>query len=129
MAEINAVGAACPLLRAVMHSEGHGVALREWNHFGARLHARALLGQYELATGEIATGLGQEDRDLEREHVLAIEILMQAVEIAGLVLQQQRRRPRLPGLMAALQERRVFGGVADVDPHRLVPAIGDALKL
>lgn len=93
-----------------MHSEGNGVALRERNHFGAGLHARALLGQHELAAGEIASRLGQEDRDLEREHVLAIEILMQAVEIAGLILQQQRRRPRLACLVASFQERGVSGG-------------------
>jgi len=40
------------------------------------------------AAGEVAARLRQQDRDLQRKHVFAIEILMQAVVVAGLVLQQ-----------------------------------------
>ena len=39
--------------------------------------------------------------------MLAVEVLVQAVVVAGAVLQQQRRRPRLAGLVAALEEVRV----------------------
>ena len=53
---------------------------------------------------------------------------MQAIVIVLTILQQQRRRPRLPGVVAAFQERLVAIGIADVDPHRLVPAIGDGAE-
>ncbi|MGY4230972.1 hypothetical protein ACVMIH_008333 [Bradyrhizobium sp. USDA 4503] len=56
--------------------------------------------------------------------MLAIEILVQAVVVALAILQQQRRRPRLFGVMAALQERRMRRRISDIDPHRLVPTIG-----
>src|ERR1700757_4135794 len=42
MAQVDAVGAARPLHRAMMHGKGDRVALSERHHFGARLHARAL---------------------------------------------------------------------------------------
>ena len=86
--------------------------------------ASAFSGQHELAAAEIAPRLRQQDRDLDRKHVLAVEVLVQAVVVALAILQQQRRRPRLPGVMTALQERRVRRGIADLDPHRLVPAVG-----
>src|SRR5262245_7643628 len=57
--------------------------------------------------------------------MLAIEVLMQAVVVAGPVSQQQRRRPRLPRLMAAAEERLVRVREARRDLHRLMPAIGD----
>ena len=126
MAQINAIEPARPLHRAVMHSKCHRVALPERHHFRPRLHPRPLFGEHEFAAGEIATGFREQYRDLQREHVLAIEVLMQAILVTGPRLQQQRRRPNLPGIMATLQERLVRQGIADVDPHGLVPAIGDA---
>ena len=50
---------------------------------------------------------------------------MQAVVVARPILQQQRRRARLSGLVAALEIFRVRLGITCVDPHRRVPAIGD----
>ena len=69
MAKINPIEAARPLHRAMMHSKCYRVALRQRHHFRPRLHPRPLLGQHELATAEIATGLRQQDRDLERKHM------------------------------------------------------------
>src|ERR1700739_358895 len=54
MAQVNTVGAARPLHRAMMHSKGDRISLRERHHFGARLHTRPLLGQHEFATSKIA---------------------------------------------------------------------------
>ena len=111
MAQINAVEAARPLYRPVMHSKCHRIALLQRHHFGPRLHARPLLGEHELAAVKIAAGLRQQYRDLQREYVLAIEILMQAIVVAGAILQQQRRRPGLARGMAALQDTpRDFAG-------------------
>ena len=101
VAHVDAVDAARALHRAVVHREDHRLALPQRHDLGARLHARALLGQHELAAGEIARPAGQQDRHLQRKDVLAVEVLVQAVVVARAVLQQQRRRPRLPGLVAA----------------------------
>src|SRR5665213_1893778 len=50
------------------------------------------------------------------------------VVVASAILQQQWRRPDLAGGMAARQERFVAGGIIDLDPHGLVPAIGHAVQ-
>lgn len=60
---------------------------------------------------------------MQREYVLAVQILVQAVVVAGAVAQQQRGRPRLTGGMTARQECLVPRRIDDVDVHRLVPAI------
>ena len=57
--------------------------------------------------------------------MLAVHVLMQAIVVAGAIAQQERRRPRLTRRMAAGAERLVLGGVADVDAHRRVPAVGE----
>ena len=88
MAEINAIETARPPYRPVMHGKSHRIALRERHHFGPRLHSRPLFGQHEFAAGEIATRLRQQDRDLQREYVFAVEVLMQAVVVTGTILQQ-----------------------------------------
>ena len=102
---------------------------RERYHLGARLHARSLLGEDELAAVEIPSRLGQERRDLQREDVLSVQILMQAVVIVRSVLQQERRRQGLSGAMAALEEGGVLGGKAHLEAEPLVPAVGDRREM
>src|SRR3954447_19867752 len=58
VAQVDAIKSAAALDRTVMHRKRHGVALTQGHHLGARLHARALLGQHEFAAREIAPGLG-----------------------------------------------------------------------
>ena len=41
-----------------MRDKDHRIALAQWHDFWPRLHAWALLGQYEFATGEITAGFG-----------------------------------------------------------------------
>src|SRR4051812_640350 len=55
--------------------------------------------------------------------MLAVEVLVQAVEDAWDVFEQQRGRPRLPSLMATGEEVGVALGIPDVDAEGLVPAI------
>jgi len=71
----------------VMDGEGHRITLLQRYDLGAALHARALFGQHELATGEVGAGLGEQNRDLNREREIAVEILMEAVEVPRDVLQ------------------------------------------
>src|SRR5277367_5392059 len=90
--------------RPTVHGEHYGIALRERDDGGSGLHARPLFRQHELAALEIAAGFGQKRRDLQRKNVLAIEVLVQAVVVAGAVSQQQRGRARLSRRMAAVEE-------------------------
>src|SRR5689334_16274410 len=95
VAERDAVVAARAPMRPAVDREHDGVALAERNHLGARLHARPLLGEHELAAVEILSRRRQQDRELQRKDVVAIEILVQAIVVAGAVLQQERGGPRL----------------------------------
>lgn len=104
MAQIHAITSFCPLDRAIVDSEGDSVALAQRHNFDAALHARPLFGQREFSARKIAPRFGQQDRHLDREGEIAVEILMQAVEVAGYILQQQRRRPDLTGMVALLKE-------------------------
>ena len=71
-------------------------------------------------------GSRQQDRHLQRKHVLAVQVLVQAVVVAGAVLQQQRRRPRAgPAAWQRAMNSACAVGIAHVDAHRLVPAVGD----
>src|SRR5436190_8802182 len=110
---------------AVVHRENHAVTLLQRYHLDAGLHAWTLLREHQLAALEIASGLGEEHSDLQREDVLAAEILVQAVVVAGAIAQQQRRRAGLSRGMAAGDEVGVLCRIAHLDTHRLVPAVGD----
>ena len=114
-----------PLNGAMVNGEDHSVALPERDHLGPRLHAGSLLGQHELAAGEVSSRLRQQDRDLQRKDVLAVEILMQAVVVVRPVLEQKRCRSDLPGGVAASQKIGMRFRIAHVDAQRLIPAIGD----
>ncbi len=61
--------------------------------------------------------------------MLAVEILMQAIIVAGAILQQQRRRTCLAGLVAAFEKRLMRLGITDMDPHRPVPTVSDGMEL
>lgn len=126
MAEIDPIVSFGALNRPVVGGEGDGITLAQWNNLGTTLHARALLGQDELSAAEIFPWLGEKDRHLDRECEGSVKILMKAVEVAGDVLQQQGRRPRLALIVALLEEGGVFGRVALVEAHTPVPVVGDA---
>src|SRR6476659_2022982 len=68
-----------------------GISLAQRQHERSRLHARALLGHHELAAFEVAARLREQQHKLKRKGVLPVNILMQAVVVAGAVLQQKRR--------------------------------------
>ncbi len=104
VAHIDTVAALAPLNRPVVDGKGNRVSLLERNRLDPALHSGPLLGQYELAAGEVTSGLRKKDCHLDGKGEIAIEILMQAIEIAGPVLQQQRRWPGLAGVMAEVEE-------------------------
>ena len=126
VAQVDAIDASGSLHRPAVYREDHRVALCQRHHFRTRLHAWTLFRQHEFPTSEIAARRRQQDRDLQRKHVLAVQILMETVVVVGAVLQDQRRRSRLSRRVAAIEECRMVFGITNVDPERLVPAIRDA---
>ena len=84
--QVDAIEAARALYRSMMHREDHAVALAERHNLDARLHAGSLFREYEFATGEVSSRCREQKRDLQREDMLAIEILMQAVVVTLAIL-------------------------------------------
>src|SRR5437868_10066901 len=101
MTEIYSINAARTLDRPVVHREDNAVSLAQRHHLRTRLHARPLLGHHELASMEVASWFREKNRQLQREDVLSIQILMKTVVISRSILQQQRSRFALPSLVTA----------------------------
>jgi hypothetical protein len=87
-----------------MNREDDRVALVWGKHFDSRLFARPLFGEDKFTALEIPFPLAQEESDLKGKDYLAIQILMQTVEITGPVLKHQRRRPLLACPVASFDE-------------------------
>jgi hypothetical protein len=88
VSHVDAVDATSARHRTLMNSEHDRVTPLQRHDFDARLHARTLLRQDKLTALELASGLRQQNSDLQRENVFAIEILMQAVVVAARIPQQ-----------------------------------------
>src|SRR5882757_9044512 len=95
MPEVHSIHATSSLHRTTMYGEHHAVSLMKGHYHRAGLHSGPLLRHNELAAGEVPTGLGQKNGKLEGEHMLAIEIPMQAIVIVSRVPQQEGRGPCL----------------------------------
>src|SRR4029077_6089042 len=74
MAHVHAISAACTLSRSVVDGEYDPHSLLKWYHLHSRLHAWSLFGERELAACKFLAGLRQQERDLEREDVFAVNI-------------------------------------------------------
>ncbi len=86
---------------------------------------RPLLQQQELAAGVVAPRVVQVDHHLQREHLVAVQVAVQRVPVAGAVTEQQRRGPPLPGPVTHLQPLVQRLGPL-VRPAQLgVPVLGD----
>jgi hypothetical protein len=127
--EIDAIHATVTLHRAIVNCEHNAISLSKRHHYWPRLHTRPLLGHHEFAAREVFVGFRQQNGELERENMLAIEVLVQAVVIVGAVLEQKRCRSSLTGLVASPDEVCMFIWIANINTHRLVPSIGDRNKM
>lgn len=100
VAHIDAIDSASAANRTVVDRKDHALALPQRHDFGARLHARPLLSEHELAAGKISPRLGQKKRHLKRKDVLTVNILMQTIEVTGTIAENERRRLALSVGMA-----------------------------
>ena len=80
------------LHRAIMHGKCNGVALPQRDDLGAALHARPLFGDDELPARKVPIRFRKQDRHLQRKREVAVQILMQTIEVARHVLQEKRCR-------------------------------------
>ena len=125
VAEVYTIDVLCTLDRTVMNCKDDPIALTKWYDDRPRLHARPLLRQHKFAASEISARFRQQDCKLKRKNVFAIEVLMQTVVIAGLVLKQQRRRFVLPTLMTALDVVLMLCRVTSGDAQDFIPSVRD----
>ena len=102
VAKVDAIVAPAALHRTIVDGKSDRIALAQWHDLGPALHSRSLFCQHKLATRKILSGFGEEDCHLKREREVAVKILVQAIEIAGYILQQEGCRPRLALLVALL---------------------------
>ena len=109
----------------VVDREGDRVAPTQRNNLDPTLHAGSLLREYEFAARKVLTGLGEQYGHLNWEGEIAVEVLVQAIVVARLVLKKQRRRANLTGIMAGRQIARVRLRVSSLIPHPFIPLVGN----
>ncbi len=111
--------------RALEDREDHDLAAPRPDRLAARLLARQILDQEELAALEVDPRPAQHRRRLEGEGEGPVKVAVETVVAARAVVQQQRRRLALAGGAATpavgLKGRRV----ARLAPHLLVHAVGE----
>ncbi len=129
MPQVYPVCAARALHGSLPDGEDHTIAAGQWDDFGARLHARALLGNDEFAASEIEAGLGEQEGSLQREDKFAIHVLVQAIVVTGAVCEEQGRGLVLPCAVATLQESAVLRWESLGETHAFVPLIGDGRQV
>ena len=87
----------------IVYRKYGGFAQLQGDHICDGLHAGAGFRENEFTTGEILLRRVQHKHDLEGKPDIAVQVLMQAIVIAGLVSQDKGCGPGLPGVMALLQ--------------------------
>src|SRR5436309_1553845 len=121
----DAMPAAVAARRPLARGEDHQLTLLGGDRLAARLRARPLLDQQEVATLVVDAPAAQEAGDLQWKGDVAVQILVQAVVSAGFVMQQKRRRLGLPGAPTDGEQAGEIIGIAPTAAERLLPAIGD----
>ena len=125
VSKVHAVDTPGSLDGTVANGEHHTVTTTKRHDLGSGLHPWPLLGQHKLTAGEVCVWFREKNRHLQRKHMLAVDVLMQRVEVALAILQQKRGRPRLPRLVAPGDEVCVRVGVAFMESQRYAPPVGD----
>src|SRR5207253_4653901 len=109
----------------VARREDDDLALLGRHDLAARLGARPLLDQQELAAGVVDGRAGEKAGELQGEDDVAVEVLVEAVVSTRLVVEEERRRLGLAAAAAEGEERGEIGRIARRRPERGLPAIRD----
>ena len=105
---IHAVVTTCASHRAVPRRKNNRLALIGPYYLGFGLRPRLLLDQQELPAFPVAPLLPQQEYHLQGKADVAVDVLVQAVVSARVVVEQQRRRLGLSGLVANFQKGIMF---------------------
>src|ERR1700730_6815527 len=108
--------------RTIARSDDGGLALLKGDGVTDGLRAGLLLHQKQFASGRLLVRLAQADYNLEWKKDLTVQILVEAIKIAGSVMEQQGRRPLLARCVAALEKVIQFQGIIlrkSQSPHPL----------
>src|SRR5207247_10125503 len=110
--------------RPLPRGEDHQFSLLAGDGLAPGLVARALLDQQELAALVVDATAAEEGGDRQREGDVAVEVLVETVVAAGLVVEQERRGFRLAGAPADGQQAGEIVGIAAARSERFLPAVG-----
>ena len=92
MTQIDAIVALRSLDRPIVDRKGDGVAPAHRHDFDTTLHARPLLGECEFAAREVAAKLREQDRDLDREPKVAVQVLVPEISATQIPIPQPVER-------------------------------------
>ena len=88
-------------------------------------YAASAASEHKFSAPKIFSRLRQQNGHLDREDLLAVNILVQTIVVTLSILENQRGRPRLTRLMTPPDEVIVLLRIAYLNPHCAVPAIRD----
>src|SRR5215469_9792364 len=95
VAHVRRIEAATSLYRAVPRRNNNGLTPLWHDHIWSALRSGALLDEHKFPAIVVFALLTERENHLEGEEEFPVQILMQAVEITGSILQQDRGRPLL----------------------------------
>src|SRR5260370_6937391 len=98
MPQIHPIIPASAFHGTITSGENDCLTLIRMDHFGSGLSPRLLFHQDKFSALPIAAVLAKHENHLQREAHLSIDVLMEAVVTARLIMQQQRRGFCLPVL-------------------------------
>jgi hypothetical protein len=104
MAESDAIEASPTLNWTVMNGKRDGISLTPRNHLGSRRHAGTLFCEHEFTARKIFGWFREENGDLYRKDVLAVEVLVKAVVVTRFILEEQPSWPDLSRFVTTLNE-------------------------
>lgn len=126
MAHVDAIVAARAFDGAVARGEDNRLTLIGEDHLRLGLGAGLLFDKDELAAVPVAAVLPEQKNHLQGKADVAVEILVETVVAAGLVVEHERGGLRLPGFVARFQESGMFAGILrSVFAERFGPVICD----
>ena len=123
MADVYPVVATLTFDGAVLVGKDQHLALIEVDGLPDRLRPRALGHEQELPARVVFLSATQDRQDLEGEAHLAIDILVQGIVVTFLIAQDQRRRPHLYRLVAAVQKLFESAGIRLLRAQLLRPIV------
>ena len=74
--QMNTISSLGSLNWAMADGKSNSISLLQAHHFGAGLHPRTLLGQDELASGEILARHGKKESYLYRKDIFTVKVLV-----------------------------------------------------